>query len=73
MSRSRPLAVDPEALPDLSGAEERQLDVQAVDLPHQCQVLCRLPERLVVPTAPRQANKLALPGDAQMLVVGFDT
>jgi hypothetical protein len=27
-----PVAIDPEALPDLSGAEERQLDVQAVDL-----------------------------------------
>jgi len=66
------LAIDAESLPDLPRTEERQLDVQPVDLPHQSQVLLGLAERLVVPAASRQPNKLALPGDAQMLVVGFD-
>jgi len=33
------LAVDAESLADLAGAEEGPLDVQAVDLPHQRQVL----------------------------------
>ena len=68
-----PLAVDPKALSNHLGAEERQFDVRVVDRPHQPEVLCRLSEWLVVPTAPRPANNLALPGDAQMLVVGFDT
>ena len=66
------LSVDAESLPDLPRTEERQPDVKAVDLPHKSQILRRLPERLVIPTAPRQANELALPSDAQMLVIGFD-
>jgi hypothetical protein len=40
----------------------------AVDLPHQHQVVGRLPEWLFVPTASRSADQLALPGYAKVLV-----
>ncbi len=67
-----PLPIDAEVFSDLPRAEERPLDVQAVDLPHEDQVLGRLPEWLVVPAASRQADQLALPGYAQVLVVWVD-
>ncbi len=67
-----PLPIDANVFPDLPRAKERPLDIQAVDLPHQGEVLGRLPERLVVAAAASQADQLTLTRHAQVLVVRID-
>jgi len=58
------LPIDPETILDLPRTKEWPLHGEAVALPHQGQVLGRLPKGIVIPAAPGQTNELALPGDA---------
>ena len=59
------LAIDAQLRRQLAAAVKRRSQILLVDPPHQRQVLRRLAGRLVVTRAARQAEQLALPGDAQ--------